>query len=794
MDLNNEIATGDNNATVDLNSLQQEAVKKCYEWYEPDEQAKRFYVDEMKEMYKLYKGDHWDLIGPGGSVLRTAEQQKNRPNSVENVTFSLVEGTASEFAQDVELIDYPVEAGDDEAATKMTDLKKFLFYKNRHPSERIKFLRWFFLYGTGIWHLYWDPDWKGGKGPNRWIGDIRWDALHPMSLIPDARCKEDINEGNRCHKRIWHTLESVKERYPEAAAKLQEQTMEEDDLLDTAVMDDDGYSDGENRQNQIPVIETWYVGEPLIPDIDEETGELLPSQGPGMHVIWWAGESEQVYLRHENYMYCDPDETTQFPFIVSQCYQRENSIWGFGEAYFLKNPQIVRNKTAEIIMEGHLHHALGQTWYDDGALTSKQQKIVQEKGTLPGMWFAVKNGQGIHREYGKGVPGSLLTEMNRNQSVMETIIGRFDISQGRTPGNVTAFKAIAELSARAQVRLRNKEMTITQSYEEAGQYVNRLISRFYTERRQYRIIGKTKDAEGNDKHGYSYGVYKQEDMLKVWDKDMGTVTPFNQMPNPEGINPDTQEVYFPDFDTYCKTSSVQPSDRFYNIEIAKELLTLGAIDIAIFLKVMDTGKFPPMEEIQKLNEQKAMQMMQQQQQQQDMVMQQQGMTQGGDKQQQPPQQPAPGQETAPEEQQMLAFVQYLQEKRPDLLEAIKQLPEGERKPALLKLMQKAEQEQQGQQRAPQAQPRAQPMQQVEEPEPELPPEYKLFEEAVINLLPQDMQAYLESLPPEQKYYQVKSILQALEERGQLQDFLDEIQDYNPQLQDYLLRIKQQQQQ
>jgi len=57
------------------------------------------------------------------------------------------------------------------------------------------------------------------------------------------------------------------------------------------------------------------------------------------------------------------------------------------------------------------------------------------------------------------------------------------------------------------------------------------------------------------------------------------------------------EIYFPEFDCYCKTSSVMPSDRFYYIEVAKELLTAGILPPKIFLEVLDSGKFPPMKEI-----------------------------------------------------------------------------------------------------------------------------------------------------------------------------------------------------
>lgn len=603
---------------------EEKAIQKCREWFDVDKNARKPYVDEWKEMYKLYKGDHWDLTGESGDPLRSSTQKKNRPNVVENISWALVEGVVSEFAQDVELIDYPVEKNDDMAAKVMTDLKKFLWYKNRLIDERPKFLRWFFTYGTGIFHVYWDPEWRGGKGPNRWEGDIRWKALHPLCFIPDARCKEDINEGNRCHKEIWHTLESIEELFPERAHIVQEQTMGDEDYLDQAE-DMDGYTYGDTKARQVPVIETWYVGKPLILDDGEE------DQGTGLHCIWWAGEDQGVYLKHANYMYFDPGETPLFPFFVKQCYPRENSVWGFGELYYLKNPQIVRNKTAEIIMEGHISSSRGRTYYNMAAVTKKQEEIIKKYGTNPYMWFAVRDINGIKTEYGQSVPGSLHNEMSRNQSLMETLIGRFDISQGRTPGSVTAFRAIAELSARAQVRLRTKEQHITSAYQEAGSYINRLISQYYTEQRMYRIMG--------DKDGVvQYGVYNQPDMIKVYNfvtgqsaplKDVATTFNDDQFKQWQGHlesidlqtmdmntalaefmmnNPDL-EVYSPDFDVRCEVTGITPADRIYNMEMAKELMVSQIIDPETFLEVMNKGRFGPIDLIlQRIQEQKLQQM------------------------------------------------------------------------------------------------------------------------------------------------------------------------------------------
>ena len=88
-------------------------------------------------MYKLFKSDHWKLLDHSGAELRTDSQMNNHPNAVENVTFALIEGLIAEFSEPKEMIDYPVEEGDDELALVMTDLKEFIAYKNRHDFELV---------------------------------------------------------------------------------------------------------------------------------------------------------------------------------------------------------------------------------------------------------------------------------------------------------------------------------------------------------------------------------------------------------------------------------------------------------------------------------------------------------------------------------------------------------------------------------------------------------------------------------------------------------------------------------
>ncbi|MFA6887770.1 MAG: hypothetical protein WCQ65_12475, partial [Fermentimonas sp.] len=323
------------------------------------------------------------------------------------------------------------------------------------------------------------------------------------------------------------------------------------------------------------------------------------NQGEGMHVIWWAGESNPVYLKHANYIYFEPDEDPKFPFIVKQCYPRENSIWGYGEAYFLKNPQIILNKTSEIILEGHIHQALGQTVYNEGALTPKQREMVKNYGNLAGMWYPVRDVGGIKKLFPTGIPATLQNEVVRLQRTMEAIIGRFDITQGKTPGSITAFRALSLLASRAQVRLRSKEMAIMSAFEEVGKYINHLIDRFYTERRIFRIIG-----ENNEKT--EYGEYRADDFKKVYLYETGDIIPYNQFnpgeyvseERPEGlIEGEDYEVYSPEFDVICKVTTVPAYDKIFFMDMAKELFVAQIIDEKTFWYVMEHGKFPPYEKM-----------------------------------------------------------------------------------------------------------------------------------------------------------------------------------------------------
>jgi hypothetical protein len=566
------------------------AMRRVEEWWDRDKRAKQPFVDEMVEMHKLYTGAHWDLLGENGNPIRRTQEKQSRPNTVENIAWQLIHGLAAEFAQPKELVDTPQEPGDDGPALMLTELKKHIAYKNRLEDQDMLWNLWFSLYGTGIWDTHWDETWRGGRGPNRWRGEIRWVALHPLMLYPDARAKSNINEGYRCHKRFWCPIEHIRETFPETGVHVQVGSVDPADLLDLASASDSDSSDGggERLEGQASLVETWYKGLPLLPEAGKDA-----ENEPGLHIIWWTSDPVPCYLGHANYVYFKPGETVQFPFHVKQRYFREGTPWGYGDGHYLKNPQIMHNKTAETAMDGHIHQALGQTFYGQNALNEQQQKFVEKNGGMGGLWIQVTDHTRINRVYGMGVPSSLMTDLARRPKAMEAAIGRFDISQGRTPGNVTAFQALSLLAQRAMVRLRTFEAAIKSAYEESGTYINRLIPQFYTEQRSFRLVSRETDGEP------AFSRYQPDDLKRVWllNEPVTTVIPFRDFQPKEGLVEGADyEVYSPEFDTTCRMSSPLPSDRMFYMEMAKELLAAKILPGGenTFWYVLEHGKFPPL--------------------------------------------------------------------------------------------------------------------------------------------------------------------------------------------------------
>ena len=593
---------------------EEDAMAKVIRWWGYDEDAKRQIELEFDQIRLLITDKHWQMDGPTGDPLRTEDEMLGRPNVVENVAFPLVEGVKAELSQDVELIDYPQEHRDDAAAKVMTRVKRHILYKNDFPTHYRRWLHYFAWYGTSVWGPRWDPEWKGGRGPNQWIGEIRAECVNPNLLYPDHRCGENIHDGMRVHKAMWKPLEHILQHYPERGHLVVDHTKL--DALKARTEDAEAYQ-ATAQEGMARLVETWYVGKPLFPSKDaqedetEESEDALVEDGvmegdsgevadedeapadddeEGLHVVWWIAE-QNIYLAHRNFMYFEPGETPRFPFIFATCYEREDSPWGFGEGHKLIDPQQKLNKLSEIAMEGAALQALGYTLAEEEAVTPAQRREIELYGSIPGMWFFVKDPDRVKHITGQGVPGSVLSDITRRKQHMETVVGRFDISQGKTPSNVTAFRALNLLAERAQVRQRPKEGAVTQALVELSKWMSRLIMLHYNEPRAFRIVGDRPE-------DISFGMFQPMHMWRTWDRRTGNVFERDKYVPDEGMEEGRDfEHYWPEFDTRCEVTRAMSTDRYFHMDVAKEMVGGKLFPPSVLFSTMEHGRLPPWEEI-----------------------------------------------------------------------------------------------------------------------------------------------------------------------------------------------------
>lgn len=595
------MADKEKTASVSQPDKYRKAVSKCMEEFEVDRAAKQFYVEEMDEVDKIRTNRHWDLLGPTGNPIRSRAQQAKRPNAVENFTFALTDGMVSDFAILPELVYFPNEADDEEAAVAVTDVVKNIMWKNHLQEEYEKWRNNFFWHGTGVWEHPWDPTWQGGKGPNRWVGEVRWRSVHPRAIFPDARCGEDIHLGRRLHVARYVTLDYIRDKYPEwgdtASAELVN--------AEYVTSDENTLSDMSEGEDRILLVQTWVIGRPRILDDGED------DQGTGLHLITWAGESQGLYLSHTNYVYFEPGEDARFPYTVRQFKLRDGSVWGYGAPFFVKQAQIIHNKNVELMLEGNLQNAFGHTYFNAGSISEKQQRVLQTNGTLPMGYFEVNDHTGIRKEYGSSMPASLQTEVQRGSKTIEGILGRPDVSQGKNPGSVTAAAAIDLLQKRAASRFISPSEAINSAFAEVGDFIARLVWKNYSEKRAYRIIDLD---QAEDKFVLTKrGVFESERYKKLWNENSGQVVRAGDTANVgELLESGEWEMYEPELDVRCKTSQAMPSDRMVNIEWGMKLLQTQAVDIQLFLEVIEKGRFPTWKEVGRRYEQQKQQQMQMQ--------------------------------------------------------------------------------------------------------------------------------------------------------------------------------------
>jgi len=535
-----------------------------------------------EDEYKMLIGDQWST----SFAYRTRASRKTRPNSVDNFIFPAIMNAKDNICVSTpEVVIEPTEDGDEELAEKLTYLSQYNdgIHRNNFKSTWKKMVQQFIAYGPIIGAVLWDNDWMGGRGPNRWIGDVRILHIDRRDIFFDPAIidlEDRMQECSFVNRRFRKKLSYIMDKW-ENGKYVSEENNEND-------LQDEG---GDPKQAYL--IEGWHRGLPaFVPPekkkkfLEKAQEYLPPSANPdpykaqdykdmaegklkGIHCAYVANN---VFLDYEPYVYDDG----LYPFVYKTCYYDENSPYGFGEIRNIKIPQVMHNKADEIEIEAMSRQGLGGQYYTKGSVTPKQKVEILKNNGKGGEWLEVDNIHGLKEREGVETPESLIIYKNKKQEIIETVSSNTPIQQGLSPGANVPYSTIQELGARTDVRTKAKVEILEDFLIDINKLRINRFAQFYTEDRYYRL-------KGQDGNAIS-GTFSNSEMFKPWDR--------------EKTETETKvENFVPEFDINVKIMDEKPTDRNYYVNTALTMFKGKGMTLADLWYTIEEGKFPNKDDI-----------------------------------------------------------------------------------------------------------------------------------------------------------------------------------------------------
>jgi len=572
--------------------------------------------ENWDDEYLGFIGMQWDTsIAP-----RSRRDKTIRPNAVNNfilpTVMNIVDGlTTSTPESEIS----GREDEDDMMAETLKDVIPFVLDRNNFHDEWKEIVLNGISYGPFVAAVLWDPNFIGGSGPNRWVGEIRVIAQDIEEIYFDPAIKNLEKRMQEC--------EFIHRKYPKKLAYIKEVWEENgkyvtDEFSETVQGDT---TDLGAEPNQANILEKWHKGTPrFMPDywkkrFLEKAEEAKEAKRPykekeyrdkakgtlkGVHCSYQANG---VFLEYIPYIFDDG----LYPFVYRVLYKDKRNPHGFGEIRNILNPQVLYNKLDEIEMEAACVEGLGGGWYRKGSMSKVQHDEYMQNGFKAGYWQEVNDPSGMTERQATQTPQSLLMMKDNKKKTIDTTSQNTQILQGISPGANVPNASIKDLGARADVRAKGKTEILEGFLTETVKLIVNRIAQFYTDEREYRIRGDKNGAiqkliyKGmkeivaiedprqrlpkmiemiemiatmDPKAAAKYGKIKNTDLMRENERDEGT------------------EDYIPDMDIVVRITDERPSSRNYFEQLAMALYGKAMGPNALWTTIIE-GKLPSKEEI-----------------------------------------------------------------------------------------------------------------------------------------------------------------------------------------------------
>lgn len=298
----------------------------------------------------------------------------------------------------------------------------------------------------------------------------------------------------------------------------------------------------------------------------------------------------------------NPYEDGLFPYARLVNYLLPREFWGISEVEQLQSPQKIFNKLVSYALD--VLTLMGNPIWKVGTGSGVDTDNLFNR---PGLIVEAEDISQIQREEGVQLQPYVLQLIDRMQDWFQEIGGRTDVTQGVSPGGVTAASAISSLQEAAQTRLRQKSRNLDAFLQHMGQLYKNRVFQFYSAPRIVRLT--------NDDNSQRYFKLHIENI----DDGMGgktrkaTVRGYTMGEDGSYTEDLEAKEYLlkGDFDVKVATGSSLPFAKTEKANLAFKMMEAGAIDELELLKAVDWPNAEGVyQEVQERQKQKAMDKMQ----------------------------------------------------------------------------------------------------------------------------------------------------------------------------------------
>ena len=326
--------------------------------------------------------------------------------------------------------------------------------------------------------------------------DIVVDVIDPRNFYVDPYIMypEQLRDAEYVILEDFPPLEEVRMMFPNQASQIKPWSPPPRDASPEGWLTRvrQRFMGGSGYQRPVPesavsrtLLRHYWIRDYTTKDQDVDGKPLARRKYPGgRYIIWGYGN---VILHDEPNPYLDMCH----PFDMMDWYPDLEGPWGDGEVFAQRNPQLLLNKLAEVLVENGMlmNNAI---WIADKTAfpATDGPDGWGQLTNIPGQIVKKRPGTEVRRDYPPGIPSSMMQLVQHLEQFIESRAGGFpEIMTKGKAGQVQSGLGIESLLMSASAMIRLKARSLEALIQRIGQKMISRVIQFYTNDRVIHILG-----------------------------------------------------------------------------------------------------------------------------------------------------------------------------------------------------------------------------------------------------------------------------------------------------------------